>query len=265
MASAETATLTAADATCVDELSPAVNFGERRGEGVPDMLLLHYTGMDSAKGALRWLCCEESGVSCHYFVFEDGRIVQLLPESARAHHAGVSCWHGDRDINSRSIGVEIANAGHSTDLLPPFPDVQMDAVLRLSKDIISRNDIVPHRVLGHSDVAPGRKQDPGENFNWTWLAQHGVGHFVVPSPIAEGSVLAPGDAGEDVRHLQAQLTRYGYDIEPRGHYDEWTTTVVAAFQRHFRQERVDGIADRSTRETLGGLIDALPVFDEMSA
>lgn len=245
-----------ADSSCVDELSSAVNFGERQGVDVPDMLLLHYTGMDSAEGALHWLCCEESGVSCHYFVFEDGRIVQLLPESVRAHHAGVSCWQGERDINSRSIGIEIANPGHSISPLPTFPKVQMQAVLRLCQDIVARNHIVPERVLGHSDVAPGRKQDPGENFDWGFLAAHGVGHFVEPAATSQGPVLGPGDIGPQVEALQANLARYGYDIEPNEEYDDWTATVVTAFQRHFRPKRVDGLADSSTLETMDKLLNS---------
>ncbi|MFD0916280.1 N-acetylmuramoyl-L-alanine amidase [Pseudahrensia aquimaris] len=244
----------------MNEVCPAVNFGVRRDNAAPDILLLHYTGMDSAQGALDWLCCEESGVSCHYFVFEDGRTVQLLPEEARAHHAGVSSWHGDTDINSRSIGVEIANAGHSVGegvALPDFPQAQMDAVLALSKEVVARHRIVPQNVLGHSDVAPGRKLDPGENFDWAWLANNGIGHWIEPTALATGSFFQRGDVGEPVEALQTLLALYGYGIEISGQFDERTETVVAAFQRHFRPQKVDGVADYSTIDTLHKLLKSL--------
>ncbi|MEO0547437.1 MAG: N-acetylmuramoyl-L-alanine amidase, partial [Pseudomonadota bacterium] len=160
-----------ADSALVDEVRVALNIGPRvnlpEGETGPDILLLHYTGMGSADGALKWLCCRESKVSCHYFIYEDGRIVQSVREADRAQHAGEGAWEGHRDINSRSIGIEIANPGHAGDL-PDFPQVQMDAVLRLSRDIIARNGIKPHHVIGHSDMAPHRKEDPGEKFDWDW-------------------------------------------------------------------------------------------------
>ena len=153
-----------ADSSCVDAIRPAVNFGERRGAKAasPDILLLHYTGMEDDPGgdrALNWLCCEESGVSCHYLIRESGEVVQMVPESKRAHHAGVGKWEGDDDTNSRSIGIEIVNGGHPAGL-PDFPALQMEAVLALSKDILARHDIAPRRVLAHSDIAPGRKVDP---------------------------------------------------------------------------------------------------------
>ena len=250
-----------AECALVDEVCPAVNFGERRGVDGPDILLLHYTGMESAEGALKWLCCEESGVSCHYFVFEDGRIIQLLPEHLRAHHAGVSYWHGDTDINSRSIGIEIANAGHSVpegEEIPEFPEVQMEAVARLSRDIIARHKIMPHRVLAHSDVAPNRKTDPGEKFPWAWLAGQGIGHIVEPAPLASGRFFQEGDTGQPIEALQSMLALFGYDSPVSGIFDEKTRFAIAAFQRHYRQEKVDGVADMSTIDTLHRLIASLP-------
>ena len=254
-----------ADSTCVDLISPAVNFGERKpgansGTPSPDILLLHYTGMDDderGSGALKWLCCEESGVSCHYFIRPDGEILQLVPESKRAHHAGAGIWEGDPDTNSRSIGIEIVNGGHPADL-PDFPDQQMQAVARLSKDIVERHQISPQRVLAHSDIAPGRKLDPGENFDWAWLASEGVGHWVTPAPIRSGRFFQRGDCGEPVEALQSMLSMYGYGLEISGDFDERTQIVVEAFQRHFRQERVDGVADLSTIESLHQLLSALP-------
>ncbi|KAG1702965.1 N-acetylmuramoyl-L-alanine amidase AmiD [Nymphon striatum] len=133
--------------------------------------------MESGDAALNWLCLEESGVSCHYFVHEDGRIVQLVPESKRAWHAGKSCWQDEVDTNSRSIGIEIANPGHSGEY-PEFPKVQIDAVIELCSDILRRNSgIQPCNVLAHSDVAPGRKHDPGEKFPWALLHEKGIGHW----------------------------------------------------------------------------------------
>ena len=250
-----------ADTKCVCEVRPAVNYGPRIGTERPDILLLHYTGMGDAEGALKWLCAKESGVSCHYFVFEDGRIVQLLGENKRAHHAGVSHWGGDTDINSRSIGIEIANAGHSVGPefpLPPFPNVQMEAVAELCRDIIDRNNIAPHLVLGHSDVAPSRKQDPGEHFDWQFLAEKGIGHIVPPTALQSGTFLQRGDEGEAVAAFQEMLRLYGYGVTPNGVFDTQTHDAVTAFQRHFRQEQVDGVADLSTVQTLRDLLAALP-------
>lgn len=249
-----------ADTKCDCTISPAVNFGERVDVAGPDILLLHYTGMDSADGALKWLCTEESGVSCHYFVFEDGRIVQLLPENKRAHHAGVSYWQGDTDINSRSIGIEIANPGHSVEPLPEFPEVQMEAVAALCKDIVQRHDIKPEFVLAHSDVAPNRKNDPGENFDWAGLASQGIGLHVEPAPIRSGQFFQQGDEGEPIEALQSMLALYGYDIKICGIFDEQTHAVVCAFQRHFRQSKVDGVADISTIDTLHKLLSVRKVY-----
>jgi len=250
-----------ADSALVGEVRVALNIGERvnlpEGETGPDILLLHYTGMGSADGALKWLCCRESKVSCHYFIYEDGRIVQSVRERDRAQHAGEGAWQGHRDINSRSIGIEIANPGHAGGL-PDFPDVQMNAVLELSRDIIGRNHIKPHHVIGHSDMAPHRKEDPGEKFDWIWLAQNGVGHSVPPAPMEAGSFFQMGDSGQPVEALQSMLVLYGYDLQINGQFDERTRIVVTAFQRHFRREKVDGVADLSTIKTLHALLQALP-------
>ena len=242
-----------ADSAHVDAVRPAVNRGERRGEGTIDILMLHYTGMPDAQAALDWLCCEESGVSCHYFVFEDGRTVQLLPERARAHHAGAGSWQGVSDVNSRSIGIEIANAGHAGGL-PPFPNVQMEAVARLAHDIVARHAIAPARVLAHSDTAPGRKVDPGERFDWDWLAERGVGLTVPPVAPGGGRFLQEGDSGEPVEALQAMLALWGYGVEVNGAFGASTRHAVAAFQRHHRRTLVDGVADVSTIETLHALL-----------
>jgi N-acetylmuramoyl-L-alanine amidase len=244
------------DSRVVSAVVPSPNHGERRA--VIDMLLLHYTGMPDADDALRRLCDVASGVSAHYFVFQDGRIVQCVPEGRRAWHAGESSWGGVADINSCSVGVEIANPGHGW-RYDDFPDTQVAALIALARDILARQPIPAGRVLGHSDVAPLRKQDPGEKFPWNRLAAAGIGAWVEPEPITPGVPLTAGDEGPEVRQLQAQLAAYGYGLPVTGRYDEATGAVVTAFQRHFRPDRVDGIADISTLRTLGKLLAAAEV------
>lgn len=247
------------DSPTVVSVCAAMNYGERCGSGVIDILLYHYTGMSDSDVALRWLCCEESGVSSHYFIYEDGRIVQLVPESYRAHHAGVGCWRGETDINSCSIGIELANAGHSHAPLPSFPPAQMESLARLSMDILSRHPIPPERVLGHSDIAPLRKSDPGELFDWQWLHSRGIGHYVPPVALCEGVSHSEGDSGESILEFQNLLRTYGYDCPTHGDFDSTTTSIVCAFQRHFRPLRVDGIVDFSTLSTLRNLVLSLDV------
>ena len=244
------------DSCVVAEVTPSPNHGERSEGRRPDMILLHYTGMQSSQAALELLCTRGSDVSAHYFVFEDGRIVQMVPESRRAWHAGKSEWAGETDINSSSIGIEIANPGHDYGY-PDFPARQIAAVTALCRSIQTRNTIPPLRVLAHSDVAPARKQDPGEKFPWRTLYDSGVGHWVKPAPIGEvDEALKLGARGDAVAGLQKALREYGYGVEINGDYDTRTFEVVTAFQRHFRPERVDGFADVSTRSTLQELLAA---------
>ena len=245
------------DSLFVLDLMPSPNHGERRDGRAPDMIVLHYTGMPDAASALSWLCDPGSEVSAHYFVDEDGRITQLVPEARRAWHAGKAAWGGEADVNSASIGIEIVNPGHEFGYRA-FPDEQIEAVIGLCLDIILRHGIAPHRVLGHSDVAPMRKADPGELFPWVVLADAGVGHYVPPQPLGDPAGLALGAEGPAVRALQALLSVYGYDVAASGAFDEATEAVVRAFQRHFRPARIDGVADASTVRTLKRLIDALP-------
>lgn len=236
---------------------PSANHGERKDGKQPTLLILHYTGMADSGEALQWLANPISQVSAHYFVFEDGRVLQMVPEARRAWHAGLSFWNGETDINSSSIGIEIANPGHPGGL-PAFPDDQIRSVAALAKDIATRWRIAPDRVLGHSDVAPGRKLDPGEAFPWQRLYEEGVGHWVAPSPVRDGRFFARGDRGMPVEALQAMLAMYGYSARITGLFDEDTEKTVAAFQRHFRPERVDGVADASTITTLRDLIARRP-------
>ncbi len=245
------------DSSVVSDVIPSANYGERRNNRAPDMIVLHYTGMEDAEGALTRLCKAGTEVSAHYVVLEDGRIVQLVSEHRRAWHAGSSFWAGETDINSCSIGVEIVNGGHDWGY-PDFPSRQVAAVIALCRGIILRRNVPRHRVLAHSDIAPDRKKDPGEKFPWRLLADSGVGHWVRPARISAGESFGLGDHGEAVRRLQEQLHTYGYGLPRSGQYDAATADVVTAFQRHFRPERVDGVADPSTRATLEALLDAVP-------
>lgn len=228
------------------------NHGERRRPARPDAIILHYTGMPDGAGALRRLCNPASEVSAHYFVWEDGRVVQLVAEDRRAWHAGKGIWKGDSDLNSASIGVEIVNCGHEA--LPPYSQAQIDAVIALARDISQRWSIAPRRILAHSDIAPGRKRDPGEHFPWATLGQAGIGHWTAPGAPGEALTFKHGEEGPPVRALQAMLALYGYGIELTGVYDHQTRIVVAAFQRHFRPARVDGVADESTVASLRALL-----------
>jgi N-acetylmuramoyl-L-alanine amidase len=248
----------AADTPLAATLRASPNVGPRRGYDRPDILLLHYTGLDTMERSVDWLTRAGSGVSCHYAVDEAGGIVQMVPEALRAWHAGESLWAGETDINSASVGIEIHNPGHELGY-PEFPEAQLAAVEALSLDIIARHGIRPERVLAHSDVAPRRKKDPGEKFPWARLARAGIGHWVEPVPaIAAEPGLGVGVAGPLVAEVQLMLRRYGYGIEATGVVDGETELVVTAFQRHFRPERVDGRIDRSTIATLERLIAALP-------
>jgi N-acetylmuramoyl-L-alanine amidase len=232
--------------------APSPNFNERAGP--PDILLLHYTGMESGEAAIARLRDPEAKVSSHYVVEEDGRIFTLVAEERRAWHAGVSFWKGERDINGRSIGIEIVNPGHEFGYRP-FPDAQIAAVIALATDIRTRWMIADGDIIGHSDVAPNRKIDPGELFPWKTLAQAGHGLWVEPDP-APGAPLAEGAEGAGVFAFQAGLTRLGYECPPSGQFDSATTTVVSAFQRHWRPHLVDGIADGETRARLIALLRA---------
>lgn len=229
---------------------PSPNHGPRAR--AVSALVLHYTGMPTAEGALELLCSPIAEVSAHYVVEEDGRILQLVPETRRAWHAGASFWAGETDMNSASIGVEIVHPGH----IDPhdFPSAQIEAVIALSRDICARHKIAPERVLAHSDIAPRRKMDPGEFFPWARLAASSVGRYVEPLPPGDGPALECDSAGEAVARLQRQLGAFGYKVNETGVYDEDTASAVVAFQRHWRPARVDGRADASTIDILTRLL-----------
>jgi len=220
------------------------------------MLVLHYTGMQTADEAIARLRDAEARVSAHYVVNEDGTLYALVPEERRAWHAGRGVWQGETDCNAASIGIEIVNPGHEWGYRD-FPEAQVAAVIALVADIRSRWTIPDSRIIAHSDLAPNRKEDPGERFTWKRLA--GEGHGLWFEPAAErvaalGPPLDLGDEGLGVIVLRAGLHRLGYGLMPGGIYDEETQQTVTAFQRHWRQNRVDGIADGQTRATLMGVL-----------
>ena len=219
-----------------------------RAEGPTDILVLHYTGMRTAEEALARLCDPEAKVSAHYTVDRDGTVYAHVAEELRARHAGVSYWAGVRDVNSRSIGIEIVNPGHEFGYIP-FAERQIEAVVALSQEILSRHPIPASRVVGHSDVAPNRKQDPGELFPWARLAGNGIGLWPMDAPLpCEYAPLS----GNDFERFVQNLREYGYGVPPDV---EWPLRdVVTAFQRHFRPARIDGIAGAECAAILEALL-----------
>lgn len=202
------------------------------------MLVIHYTGMLSAEAALKRMCDPAAEVSAHYMIDEAGRVTALVDEEKRAWHAGLSYWRGETGINSRSIGIELVNPGHEFGYRP-FPEPQMAALIELAKGVLSRWPIPARNVVGHSDVAPRRKRDPGELFDWRRLAGEGVG-------------LWPA-AGAGEGDPAALLAAYGYETED-------LSASLKAFQRHFRPTRCDGAADGETLSLLQGLVTAVTLF-----
>lgn len=235
------------------------NHDARPADAAVDTLVLHYTGMRDSESAVARLVDPAAKVSAHYFVDEDGEVLQLVPEERRAWHAGVSSWQGRTDINGCSIGIELANPGHEFGYRA-FPERQMKAFFQLATAVLARHPIPRERVLGHSDVAPSRRRDPGELFDWRGAAAEGIGvwpgSFSLPRS-ESGVRLAQGSAGRQVRSAQSRLARIGYGIIPTGEFDALTKDVVIAFQRHFRPERVDGIVDSETDHRLNVLVDGM--------
>jgi N-acetylmuramoyl-L-alanine amidase len=235
--------------------SPSPNH-DARGDAPVDMLVLHYTGMETGDGALARMCDPAAKVSAHYMIEEDGRVFRLVPEDRRAWHAGVSCWRGHRDINARSIGIEIVNPGHEFGYRD-FPHPQIAALIALSRGILDRHPIPPRNVVGHSDVAPARKTDPGERFPWRFLAEAGIGLWPARvHPPATAESFDPGDVGGAIAAAQRDLELYGYAIDVTGVLDEETMQVLVAFQRHFRPTRIDGLLDAETAALIGAVAAA---------
>lgn len=213
---------------------PSPNHDARPEGGVIDMLVLHYTGMRSAEEALGRLLDPAAQVSAHYVVDEDGSVLRMVPEDRRAWHAGVAFWRGGRDINARSIGIELVNPGHEFGYRP-FPESQMAALEILCLEILSRHPMPARNVVGHSDVAPRRKTDPGELFEWQRLAAKGIGAWPA-KPVAAEAARVPG-----------LLSAWGYETDD-------LAASIAAFQRHFRPAKVDGSADGETAGLLAALL-----------
>lgn len=238
-----------------------------------DLIVLHYTGMQDAETALARLTdpAPLAGkfpgpwqgpnvmsdavlprVSVHYVVDEDGKIYNLVPEEHRAWHAGAGSWEGEGDVNARSVGIEIVNGGHDFGL-PDFTDAQIEAVIALIQDIFSRWPALnPLRVVGHSDIAPERKADPGEKFPWKRLADAGVSVWPASAP--------PQPPTDDlISRMQLQLFNIGYDVKQTGFIDVQTKSALVAFQRRFRQSNLDGVADEETQNLIAAVARFKPV------
>ncbi len=229
-------------------IAPSPNFDARPAGTAVDMLVLHYTGMRTAEAAIGRLCDPAAKVSAHYCIDRHGCVYAHVAEEKRAWHAGVSFWAGMRAVNNRSIGIELVNPGHEFGY-EPFPDDQIDTLIELAQAILARHSIPARNVVGHSDVAPARKTDPGEMFPWKRLSENGIGLFPGLPPSAErpAAGLPPDD-------LAARLCRYGYGLPPAANVP--LEAVIAAFQRHFRPEKIDGLWDAECDRLLDGLIAA---------
>jgi N-acetylmuramoyl-L-alanine amidase len=215
---------------------PSPNFDERQ---LPvSMIVLHYTGMPDADGALNRLRSPDAKVSAHYLVKEDGEVIQMVDEEKRAWHSGRSYWRGITDVNSASVGIEIVNPGHEFGYRP-FPDEQIASVIPLVADIKERHGIGRGNIVGHSDVAPARKEDPGELFPWWELAKR---RLALPSPSRDLMDPYWTDAG-----FLLALERFGYDVTDQ-------QKAVIAFQRRFRPDLIDGIIDGECRAKLLALL-----------
>jgi N-acetylmuramoyl-L-alanine amidase len=255
--------------TLVRVARPSPNFDER---GRPiDALILHYTGMQTGEIAIQRLCdpAPRAGAyafawekpedpearlgraSAHYVLEEDGRVVDLVDEGKRAWHAGAGIWRGEADLNSRSIGIEIVNGGHDFGL-PDYPEPQIAALMELVGDISRRNGLKRHQVIGHSDIAPARKSDPGEKFPWRRLGEAGLALW------PQNPVDAPAC---DVSAVQRDLAEIGYGLAVSGIRDPDTVLVLKAFQRRFRPSRIDGVADDETRSLIGDILRQTRLLD----
>ncbi len=227
--------------------APSPNYDDR---SLPiSTLVLHYTGMETGAAALARMRDSEAKVSAHYMIEEDGEIFRLVDESKRAWHAGVSSWHGETNINSNSVGIEIVNGGHDYGL-PDFPDVQILAVIALAKDIITHHDIAPGNVVGHSDIAPERKDDPGEKFPWAGLAAAGIGYFPQNISADTRTLFAPEDRDRGVAIAQSGLAHIGYGAQVTGIMDDLTVNIVKAVQRRYRPAGIDGVIDVQTMDII---------------
>lgn len=205
--------------------APSPNWNERL---LPvSMIVLHYTGMPTAQEALERMCDPAAEVSAHYMIDEQGIVTQLVDEGKRAWHAGKSYWRGVTDINSASVGIELVNPGHEWGYVP-YPDAQMEALIPLLADIADRHDVPRANVVGHSDIAPSRKQDPGELFDWEMLSEYGL---VLPTPRPRMRLIY-----DEPGAFFLALERFGYDISDG-------RAAITAFQRRWRPRMIDGELD----------------------
>lgn len=232
--------------------APSPNFDER---ALPvNMLVLHYTGMETGDLALARMRDPDARVSAHYMVRENGDVVQLVDEAQRAWHAGVSFWDGETDLNSASVGIEIVNGGHDFGL-PEFPGKQISSVIDLSAEIIDRHKIAAFNVVGHSDIAPARKCDPGEKFPWAELAGHGIGVFPGQLTDDQRPMFEFGSRDRGIAIVQKGLAFIGYKTEVTGRFDQLTLDTVIAVQRRYRSSNCDGVIDVQTLEVVTKLAD----------
>lgn len=216
-------------------------------------IILHYTDMESAQAAIARMCDPATKVSAHYLIHQNGQIVQMVDEARRAWHAGVSSWRGESDMNSASIGIELDHKGHDAQgQMAAFPKAQRQALYALLQDITERHQLDPRQVIGHSDIAPGRKIDPGEAFDWAELAAAGFGLWLEDVQVEAVADLPSKGAPADkaVLALQKALAAFGYGVTADGHYGAQTRAVVEAFQRHFRPSQINGIADAQTQSLI---------------
>ncbi len=238
-----------------------------------DTIILHYTGMESGQAALDRLCDPGAKVSAHYMIWETGEITQLVDERHRAWHAGLGSWQGDSDLNTCSIGIEIINGGHNFPLetgeLPPYPDLQIKAVIALCQSILTRHSIAASRIIGHSDMAPARKEDPGEHFPWAQLAKAGIGLWpdesaalVSENEAAElpDDALSIGQSHSMIRPLKSRLRTIGYALADGGVYDKELAAVLLAFQRHWAPEYLTGYPCRESLKRIEALSKSVPNF-----
>jgi N-acetylmuramoyl-L-alanine amidase len=230
---------------------PSPNYNDREnGKDDISALVLHYTGMQNIDEVKDRLCCPKAAVSAHYLIDEQGHIFQLVAEEKRAWHAGVSHWQGRDNVNDFSIGIEIQNNGHEWGY-KPFSVPQMQSVIALSQDIINRYNIGFHSVIAHSDIAPTRKQDPGELFDWSWVNENIATNIanIIANKNSENE-----NYTDDYLLIQKNLSKYGYKIQETAEFDEQTKLVITAFQRHFRQANINGKWDSQCNEILSYLI-----------
>ena len=230
---------------------PSPNHNERRAP--LDMLVIHYTGMEPAERAIDWLCDPVSQVSAHYLIDQQGAVTRMVAEERRAWHAGVSWWRGQDDINSHSVGIELANPGHDYGYCA-FPEAQIVALIELGLAIVGRHAIPARNVVGHSDIAPRRKIDPGELFPWRRLAAAGLG--VWPGAVAGADAPSTDAPLADPDALAATLERIGYPVAEAG-----LAACCDAFQRHYRPTAIHGLTDAGTARLAAALLARLDAGD----